>query len=244
LAVDGTQRLLDAIDAAGIDRLVLVSSFSVYDYAAIRRTIHERSPVIDESRAGADGYARAKVAQENLVRRWGENKQLTVLRPGAVWDVGHWPAYAIGQSVGPLLFIIGPSRPLHLVHVDNCARLIARSVDEPAAVGQTLNLVDSDRVTAWRMGSELAKQWGKKPFPLPTSPGRWVGKAIYPLMKIVSLDGKLPSLLVPCRYRARFNSLAADNDRMKRCLGWPELLTYERCLRLSDSVKVSGNASP
>ena len=60
--VAGTERLLDAMGLSACRRLVLCSSFSVYDYSSTRRILDEGSPrhhPADGSRTGAQCHANA-----------------------------------------------------------------------------------------------------------------------------------------------------------------------------------------
>ena len=86
--VVATENLLAAMYQAGAERLVAVSSLSVYDYRAGRlfSTIDESSPL--ESRPfERDGYTQAKLAQEKLTREYAEKRgwDFAILRPGAIF---------------------------------------------------------------------------------------------------------------------------------------------------------------
>ena len=98
--VVGTERLLDAMAGSACRRLVLCSSFTVYDYSSIDRILDEDSPVYQARDIYArDGYTIAKWWQERVTRRFAEKYgwDLAVLRPGNIWgrDRGYlavWPA--------------------------------------------------------------------------------------------------------------------------------------------------------
>ena len=66
--VVATERLMAALANARVDRLLLVSSFSVYDWRAIRGTLRESSPLLAQPWSGR-GYAAAKIWQERLAER-------------------------------------------------------------------------------------------------------------------------------------------------------------------------------
>ena len=90
--VAGTERLLDAMAVSACRRLVLCSSFSVYDYSSTRRTLDESSPLHEVPDVYArDGYTIAKWWQERVTRRFAEKQgwDLTVLRPGFIWGRDH-----------------------------------------------------------------------------------------------------------------------------------------------------------
>src|SRR5579884_343878 len=128
--VVGTERLLDAMAASACRRLVLCSSFSVYDYSAVRRTLDEDSPLHRAPDVYTrDGYTIAKWWQERVTRRFAEKHgwDLTVLRPGFIWGRDHAYLAALGQQIGKLHLVIGPLSRMPMTHVENCADLFARA---------------------------------------------------------------------------------------------------------------------
>ena len=98
--------------ASACRRLVLCSSFTVYDYSSIDRILDEDSPVYQARDIYArDGYTIAKWWQERVTRRFVEKYgwDLTVLRPGNIWgrDRGY---LAIWRNVHPdVLAIVAPN---------------------------------------------------------------------------------------------------------------------------------------
>ena len=122
--VVGTERLLDAMAASTCRRLVLCSSFSVYDYGAARRVLDEGSPLHDVQDVYArDGYTIAKWWQERVTRRYAGTHgwDLTVLRPGFIWGREHGYLAALGQRFGRHHLVIGPLTRIPMTHVENCA---------------------------------------------------------------------------------------------------------------------------
>ncbi len=101
--VAGTERLLDAMAATACQRLVLCSTFSVYNYSAISGTLDEDSPLHQAPDLYArDGYTISKWWQERVTRRFAEKYgwDLTVLRPGFIWGRDHGYLAALGQQFG------------------------------------------------------------------------------------------------------------------------------------------------
>ena len=236
--VVGTERLLDAMARAETTRrLVLASSFSVYDWSAIRGALTEASPL----EAGADlydrdGYAVAKAWQERVARRAAREHgwALTVLRPGFIWGRGNEYLACLGQKVGPVHLVFGPRSRVPLTHVENCADLFATAAEHPGAVGETFNVVDGDDVRVWSyLGDYLRRSGGRGvrvPVPyalalagarLARRVSRWTFRG----------KGKLPSILVPCRFEARFKPLRFGDGKARELLGWRPPLDYRECLR-------------
>jgi nucleoside-diphosphate-sugar epimerase len=237
-SVVGTERLLDAMARSGTRRLVLASSYSVYDWSAIRGELDEESPV--ESPPDLyerDGYAVAKVWQERVARRMaGEHGwELTVLRPGFLWGRGNEYLAGLGQKIGPVHLVFGPSTRLPLTHVDNCAHAFAEATEDPRAVGETFNVVDDEGPTTWGYLGEYLRETGQPGHRLPIPYGlafavvrlaRWTSRRLF------RGKGKLPSILVPCRFEARFKPLRFGNRKLREVLGWsPPLDRAERSRR-------------
>src|SRR5262249_55084952 len=109
--VAGTERLLDAMATSACRRLVLCSTFSVYNYSATRRTLDETSPLHQVPDVyDRDGYTISKWWQERVTRRFAEKHgwDLTVLRPGFIWGRDHGYLAALGQRFGRYHLVIGP----------------------------------------------------------------------------------------------------------------------------------------
>ena len=134
--VAGTERLLDAMASSACRRLVLCSSFSVYDYSATRRTLDEDSPLHQVPGVYArDGYTISKWWQERVTRRYVVKHawDLTVLRPGFIWGRDHGYLAALGQQFGRHHLVIGPLTRLPMTHVENCADVFALAAADPRA---------------------------------------------------------------------------------------------------------------
>ena len=232
--VSGTERLLSAMSGSGCQRMVLASSFAVYDWSATRGTLDEDSPLA----AGAglyarDGYAIAKAWQERVTRRFAAQHgwDLTVLRPGFIWGRHHGYLAACGQKIGPVHVVIGPFSHLPLTHVDNCADLFARAAVDPRAAGQTLNVVDGPGERIWGYLGSYLKGTGERglrvPFPYTVA----IGMVRLAFATLLKRNGKLPGLLIPCRFEARLKPLHYTNRRAQELLGWHPPFDHAECLR-------------
>src|SRR5215510_10693261 len=107
--VAGTERILDAMADSTCRRLVLCSSFSVYDYSATHRTLDENSPLHQAPDIYTrDGYTISKWWQERVTRRLAEKHgwDLTVLRPGFIWGRDHGALSAMGEQFGRHYLVI------------------------------------------------------------------------------------------------------------------------------------------
>ena len=237
-SVVGTERLLEAMAKSSTKRLVLASSFSVYDWSGIKGMLDESSPLEpSKDLYDRDGYAVAKVWQERVARRMAQENgwDLTVLRPGFIWGRGNDYLAGLGQKVGPIHLVFGPSTYLALSHVDNCAHVFAEATENPKAIGDTFNVVDDDGQTIWQYLGDYLRGTGEKGYRIPipyavaitgVKLARWTSKRLF------RGKGKLPSILVPCRFEARFKPLRFTNRKAREVLGWtPPLDQAERFRR-------------
>lgn len=236
--VAGTERLLEALRAAGGARVVLASSYAVYDWSAIEGRLTEDSPVVRENVFRRGPYTVAKVWQERVARRMAteEGFELTVLRPGFVWGRDHVVLAGMGQRYGGLYVVFGRSTLLPLTYVENCADAFVAATVDGAAVGETFNVVDDEPVTARRYTTEYLRRTG--------TPGRVVSVPYGSVLAISRLGsavgarlfpdgGDLPDVLVPERLEALFKPLQFPNQKIRSGLGWSPRVSFEEALRRS-----------
>jgi UDP-glucose 4-epimerase len=231
--VVGTERLLAAMAATTCRRVVLASSFSVYDWSAIRNTLDERSPVEPPPELyERDGYSIAKSWQERVTRRlarrhgWG----LTVLRPGFIWGRDHAYVSALGIRVGRFHVVIGPRSRCPLTHVENCADLFALAAADPRAVGETFNVVDGEGERIWGFLGAYLRGSGERGTRIPVPYALAFGLVRLAYATVFAGSSKLPQILVPCRFESRLKPLRYTNRHAREILGWRPPLDLAECL--------------
>jgi len=231
--VAGTERLLDAMASSSCRRLVLCSSFSVYDYSSIDGTLDEASPLHQVPDVYArDGYTIAKWWQERVTRRFAQNHgwDLTVLRPGFIWGRDHGYLAALGQQVGRHHLVIGPLTRIPMTHVENCADVFAAAALDPRARGQTLNVVDGPGERIWSYLSDHMRGDGQAGWrvPIPYWPAIWAVRLAF--ATLFRRATKVPSILIPRRFESRLKPLRFENRKLRETLGWTPPLDYRQCL--------------
>jgi nucleoside-diphosphate-sugar epimerase len=234
VVVHGTDQLVGAMAAKGVDRLVLVSSMSVYDYAALEpwQVLDEESP-LDRSPEHRDGYTRAKLAQETLVKGVS-GLRTTIVRPGAVygrdrlWDGGVAVRLPMGLGVA-----VSPGAHEKLTYVENCSRAIVLAAERDDAAGAVLNIVDDDTPTQAEFAAALRRHGLAAPraVPVPYRAAAIAARGAQFVNQHV-LAGRLhlPEVAVPPRLDARHKPLRYTNDRAKRTLGWIPPFTLDEAL--------------
>lgn len=237
--VVGTERLLDAMARSATRRLVLASSFSVYDWSEITGQLSEDSPLEAEP-YNRDGYAVAKIWQERVTRRLATQHgwDLTVLRPGFIWGPGNAYLACLGQQIGPLHLVFSPLAQLPLTYVENCASAFACATEHPQAPNQTFNVLDGPTLRTWGYLGRYLQGTHQRGWRLPI-PYRLAYAFTLLAQKISQYifrnqgGGKLPSILVPCRFEARFKPLTYDDTKLRLLLGWQPPISLTEAMRRS-----------
>jgi nucleoside-diphosphate-sugar epimerase len=155
---------------------------------------------------------------------------LTVLRPGFIWGRDHAYLAALGQQIGPIHIVIGPTTRIPMTHVENCADLFALSAEDARAAGQTFNVVDGEGERIWSFLGDYLKGMGERGIrvPVPYTLVYWVVKAAFETVFRRNL--KLPQILIPCRFESRLKPLHYTNARVRDVLGWKPPLSFQECL--------------
>jgi nucleoside-diphosphate-sugar epimerase len=235
--VVATERFLDAMGKSRVKRLVHVSSLVVYDWSKAGPCMDETTPLEDEPYA-MGGYTIAKIWQERVVTRLAKSHSwdLTIARPGFIWGRDHADIAGMGRRFGRIYMLFGPFTRLPLCHVDNCADCLVVAVDNPAAFGETFNLVDSENITVWRYAREYARGTGQRGVlvPVPYRVGLGIAQSAALTSRLFfGRKGKLPSLLTPRRFESQFKPIQFSNQRVSSTLNWQQRLSFEDCLSAS-----------
>lgn len=231
----GTERLFDAMARSKVRRLVLCSSFSVYDWSSAHGTVDEELPVAQHVYDNG-GYATAKLWQERMARRAAETHdwRLTILRPGFIWGPGNeLPPGSMGRRLGRFHLVFAPGRQLPFTHVENCADCFRAALESDRAIGQTLNVVDGYELTPWRFLGEALQRGGAS--------GVRVGIPYLPLRALIGLihavarlllgpQIKLPALFMPSRFAQGYKPLRYSTRGLEQVLDWQPPLDFEQCL--------------
>ena len=220
--VVGSKNLLQAILRVRPERVVLISSLTVYGLAKA----DPRVPVteafgVEEHPEKRDVYAHSKVWQEQIFREHlaGSGIELVVVRPGYIYGPGqkHLPA-RMGLSLGNLLLQVKPRTPLPLTYVENCADAIVFCGNADAAADETYNIFDDDVPT----GSQYLKlSRGMNPSVWGVTSPFWAFTGLAYLNRLAhkATDGHIPLVLTPYRACCAWRGHCFANQKLKN-LGW------------------------
>jgi nucleoside-diphosphate-sugar epimerase len=226
-----TRNLLEArLRYAGLQRFVLVSSFTVYTNRQKSRRLDESCPV--ETRAGlrGDAYCFAKLKQEELVAEYGKNfgAPYVVVRPGSVYGPGKQQITSrVGLGTFGIFLHLGGSNTIPFTHVDNCAEAIVLAGLVKGVEGEVFNVVDDDLPSSREFLRQYKKNVGRfKSIYVP----HFISHALCYLWQGYSQrsKGQLPLAFNPRRWHAEWSKTRYSNEKVKSRLGWtPKVPTPE-----------------
>jgi nucleoside-diphosphate-sugar epimerase len=233
-AVTGTENLLGALAPSAVQHIVLASSVTVYDWSALRGTVTEDAPLVDNPwPRGA--YTVAKLWQERVAQRGAAalGRALTILRPGFIWGPGQPLPAGIGLNLGSLQVVVLGRHRLPATHVENCAHCFVTALEHERARGKVYNVVDGRGISPWRfMSAYLRATGGGRRVAVPYGAVR--ASAVVAgatARRLFEHGGRLPSILDPPRSEARFKPVRWTSERVESELGWRPPLTFEQAVR-------------
>lgn len=225
--VVATENLLEAMIEQHVERLVAVSTFSVYDYLGLRShsRLDERSPV--ETRPERrEHYAQSKLLQERLIGEYADRHGLrtTIVRPGVIYGRDHCWTDQLGIRCGRRVWLrFGGRGQLRLTYVENCADAIVLAAASEASVGEVLNLVDDDLPSRRRYARELRRRVSRRPMVLwVPAPAVRLAATLAGLTNGALFRGRarLPWFLVPAKLHAQVKPLCYGNEHVRAVTGW------------------------
>ncbi len=217
--------------AAGVSRVLLVSTLAVTGPAPRGRSLDERSgpgPVTD--------YGRSKQEGEEAVRATGV--PLTIVRPPAVYGPGDRAFLTLfklgaGRGIFPLL---GDGRQeLSLVFAEDLARALIAAATSPATLGGTYHAAHDEVIVQRDLGEMLGRALGR-PLRFVRLPGPLVRGLLHAGTLAAGVTGRsfLPApdkaheLLAP--------AWRASSEALRRDASWSAEVPVERGFALTASA--------
>jgi predicted dehydrogenase/nucleoside-diphosphate-sugar epimerase len=159
-ATEGILNVARAADEHGVERVLHISSASVYDFMEVsaRRPITEDTALEPEpeKRGGATA---AKLAAEHLVlaeMRSPAGPAWTILRPTLLFGRGRDVTTPLGRSLGRLVISLGVGRRwLRLIHTRDVGRAVVSALSTSITRGRVYNLSHPDELSVRQYVREI-----------------------------------------------------------------------------------------
>lgn len=231
--VDGTANLVAACQAAGVERLVHLSSLTVLGLPRDGARVDESSPYGDEVR---DPYSVSKIAGEKLARaaHGAGGLEVTVIRPGVIWGPGDTtilPRFAALLRRRMLVTTDGGRNLIGMSHVTNLAAGVMLAAEVPAAAGQIYHLTDGEELTAIDALTAIAAVIGAPPPRLSLPYWAVLGAATLLELAALAVGSERPPAIT--RYGVRLVSCNAryDLSKARRELGYAPSVSFRDGVR-------------
>lgn len=216
--VDGSRRLAEQAAAAGVRRLVYLSSIKVNG----EKTAHGAPFLFSDAPAPEDAYGISKWEAEQAL--WDVSAktglEVVVVRPTLVYGPG------VKGNLARLLKLVRLGLPMpfsavqnmrSLIGLDNLVDLLIRCVDHPEAAGQTFLVSDGGDLSTPDLVRYMAAAMNRSPrlFPVPVSLLRLAGGVLGKRAEIDRIVG----------------SSQIDSSHTRRVLGWTPPVSVQEGIR-------------
>jgi len=231
--VVASKRLLDATMKTKSQRVVLVSSLSVYGTSKLPcgRPIDENTE-LEQHPEKRDVYSHAKVRQELLFREYEARGgfELVILRPGSIYGIGGKNfSGRVGIEVpGGWLLHFGRNNLLPITYLDNCAEAVILAGTK-AAAGDIYNVIDDDLPTSAEYLNAYRSKVGRT---------RSISVPFFITMGLSSLAEKyqvysqqrVPALLTQYKSAALWRGHRFSNEKLKS-MGWLQIVPTREAMQ-------------
>ncbi|MGE5453553.1 MAG: NAD-dependent epimerase/dehydratase family protein [Acidobacteriota bacterium] len=229
-----SRNLLEAAVAQKVRRIVLISSFSVYEAASLKKNqvLSEATPI---EKVGVDrgAYGYAKTRQEHMFNEFQREHgfESVILRPGVIYGPG---GGALSSRVGiralGFFFALGGDALLPLTYVDNCADAVAKAALS-APAGSAFSVVDDDLPTCRAYLKRYCRDVEPmRCIPVPFWAFRLGAKVLVWYHK--RSKGQLPAVFTPYVVDSMYRPLRYSNAALK-AIGWTQRVSTPEAIQRS-----------
>jgi nucleoside-diphosphate-sugar epimerase len=222
--VTATVNLLSAARAAGIRRVVGISSIAVLDYRSLQpfAVVDEDAPLAGGTAVGV--YAAAKIRQERLFRDFAQQQgnSCTILRPGLVYDTARLAAAHAGIVRKGVALLASHRGTVPTVELHGLAAAIVSAAESNLGPCEVIHLVDDNLPTQSEYIVALRRR-GLLPRNAIAVPWRamqglaWLADA---MPGAAGFRDKLPEIVLPGALATRLKPFRFSNAKAKRLLAW------------------------
>jgi nucleoside-diphosphate-sugar epimerase len=215
--VDGTQTLVQAAAAAGVRRIIFLSSIKVNGEETTLRAFTE-----EDAPHPQDAYGISKLEAERALREnaAGTSLQTVILRAPLLYGPGvkgNFLRLMRAIDRGAPLPVGSISNRRSLLYLDNLVDVIQLCLEHPAAAGKTYLLADDEGISTPDLARAIAGALGRPARLLPFPPGllKFAGAAVNKTAAVSRLTG----------------SLQVDSGKIRRELAWQPRYSMAEGLR-------------
>lgn len=235
--VAGTRHVVHAAEAAGVRRLVHVSSSSVYFAFQDRLSLTEDAPLPTPVNA----YAATKRASEGEARRFAG--EVFIARPRAIFGPGDTqllPGFLAAARRGPLPSLRAGQAVTDLTFIDTLSDALLAMAQAPAALAGTYNISQGEPIAVRALVDKLLADLGV-PLRWRTLPTPIAFAGVRLLEAVARFDpkGREPPVTAYGLGLLSY-SLTLDLSRARQNLGWaPPILLDEALERTITAAKAA-----
>ncbi|GGD86535.1 NAD-dependent dehydratase [Aureimonas endophytica] len=207
----GTKHIIEAMDRAGLDRLVHFTTDMIYGHT-LTTPMTEDHPV-----APLGEYGMSKLETEELAQRWRERgMRISLFRPRLIIGPGRLgileKLFKLIDANLPVPMIGSGRNPYQFISVFDCAEA-ARLAWKAEVPNEAYNLGSLNPPPVRQLLGDLVRHAGSKSFLLPTP--AWAVKRTLDLLDLVNLP-----LMDPEQYLIADEECVLDVSKGARQLGW------------------------
>lgn len=233
--INGTRNVLEAATAAGVPRLLYVSTDGIYALSGLRGRITEDSP-LERHFGWLDYYRRSKSAAERIARRYQRSDRLgvTIVRPGLLLgerDRTILPGVIEFLESSTAAYIGSGNNHLPYVYAGDVAEACILGATTDNASGRIYGVASDEDVTQRSLFQAAAEEAGLRT-PSRIVPFRLAYAAAF-FMEAWCLVNRRRRRPTVTRFGLNMIALDYDEDssRLKRELGWQPTVSMREAVR-------------
>lgn len=238
ISIDGTRNVLDTVREQNVQRLVHISSISVFGHPeGDGRVIDETAP-IGVNVYKWSYYTRAKVEAEKMVMEYHKkyNLPVTVVRPSWMYgprDRASLPRMARMIRTGKIKLVGPGDNLLNVTYAGNVAECCILAADSPKSIGQVYSACSDGEITQKQFVDLLARELGLPPVTR-SVPFKVAYGAGFVLECIGHLFGlKKPPMITRYAIWLYGRRTFFTPEKARRELGWQSTVCYEEGVKRS-----------
>ncbi len=232
--VMGTRHVVDAAIAAGVKRLVHLSSVRAFSDVNFPDGVDERWPV----RTDGNAYVDTKIASEHVVLQAHAAGELsaTIIRPGDVYGPGSRPWVVLpieAMKAGSFALPAGGQGVFSPVYVDDLVAGLLTAAAHPAGAGQVLTLTGPATASTAEYFGYLHRMLGRRGSPRTVPTGVAVGYAA--IVATVARLRRQSTEINPTTVRYLARTGGYSSEKARALVGYAPAVSLEEGMRRTEA---------